>query len=559
MLPIGLSKSLFQQLKDAKTFVDIVSKLDEKPLSLISFLGCALQSKAWFAANSHSVVIITAKITDNILSGRLPINDTLARCMAIFKYHLSFSDVLSISDFIVKEPKVADIFLSKIVLMNESPVLRDTFIQCPKLKTLLLSSFCPHIGRAELAGVYKLFLTGDVSDLQMFDFPQLIRILYQCFDWKTKHVEDIERLAVCRVATFSSATGGLALSKYRNFNLLEAKSRTSLENLTFMLSVDSVTTSITYSYFDTFIKEPCLSDLYSAREMYDLNSRVCAEAKTERIRLEVNHIWISFQDKGKVVVGYYKLISNTEELQRKRQEKPQVKLKIESIEEVISTDINRLPDTCLIGLLIYFKNATCLKLIEYKAIDPHFLGYIALKKNLRSLGLIDYRGSLDALLPQITQRIPELNTLIIQKGSLKVEVLKSMIARGSLKEIKIAECLMESGDFSFLSSLKSLSLISIPSSNAMVQNILNCCPELENLEAGDLYAYKYRFPENLRRLKICSKMLESFVEGESFPMLDVLTQLKELIVVGTLSGKLKEVLSKYESRYLIQAENKFII
>lgn len=553
MFPCALSKSLRSELCPESLYPDIASlakKLDEKPHRLIDFLHAALQSKNWSRKYDLEKIHIVIRISSNLASGRLAFEESITRCTHIFKYYVGISGMLTLSDFIVCTSDDKKVFLSKIVLMRESPVLKARFCESPDLALESLSDFAKYlVSGEELAIFYHLLFSDDYAEFINLDSSTFQRILFQCSEWQCRHLDELQRIFTKRIVDFFTATGELALAKCKRLSLLEEAARAYLDNVKFLVHNSEKKHGDNYLLHQPVLDSDFVKDIFYPQELLNMSARLVSSGYQGDLRIRLDLICMSFQNESRLMVGFVPqpLVVNMQPIQKWRREVREEKLDVSKVKIVGSDGSNKMPDISLVGLLIYTSNVDRLELLNYETISDLFLERLSLKDNLLSLAIISYEGSLDELLPLIPINLPRLTDVEINVGFVKEEALTDLLEKGGVAGLHLINCTLEPAcELANFSNLKRLTLTSIETNYATVQNILNQCTNLEFLTINHVVPYTFVLPKTITKLAIGSSLISRYVVGDRISLFpDSLPCLKELIILGEPDSHLKNAILTY--------------
>lgn len=557
MFPRTLSNSLRNELGPESlypNFTALVNKLDEKPEQLVDFLLASFQSLYWSKKYENYRFHLATRISANVISGRLPFEETITRCTHIFKYYVKHEGLFSITDFIVTIENGERIFLSKLVLMKASPVLKEKFFKYPNLKFEHLREFATYITSiAELLVLYCIMYSENDSEFINLETNAFQKIIFQCADWKCPILDKLQRIFASRIVDYTTASSMLAFSKHFKLNYLETVCRHFLSSAHFLVHHSKITNHDNYLYIQPAL-EGFFEGVFYPFDLIGLNGRIVSSGYEGNLTVSVSRVFMTFQDESRLAVGYViqPETVNMKWIQKHRRENREEKLDTAKVKSIASDGTLCLPGFNLAGILLHFSNVDQLELDNYHEISDNLLRALSIVDNLRSLDIRNYSGSFDALLPLISLRLPNLTSLVIVKGHINCLSLTQLLQNGHISNLTLSDCSLRNitnidplKGLSILYKLKELYLKNIDAKASDIQELLILCTNLETLVLEFEINEKLVFPISIQTLHIPSSLLSLYVEGDSISLFKGLPNLKVLNLPKDVDHNVLKIIKKH--------------
>lgn len=557
MFPRTLSNSIRNDLGPESlypNFTALVNKLDEKPKQLVDFLLATFQSVNWSKKYENHRFLLATRISSNIISGRLPFEETITCCTHIFKYYVKHEGLFSITDFIVTVENGERIFLSKLVLMKASSVLKDKFFKYPNLKNEPLREFATYLTSiAELLVLYCSMYSENDSELSNLETNAFQKILFQCVEWNCPILDKLQRIFAARVVDYTTASSVLAFSKQFNLKYLETVCRDFLSSAHFLVHYSNITKYDNYLYIQPTL-EGSFEGIFYPFDLIGLNGRIVSSGYEGNLPVSVSRVFMTFQDESRLAVGYFiqPETVNMKWIQKHRRENREEKLDTAKVKSIASDGTVCLPGYNLAGILLHFSNVKQLELVNYHEISDNLLRALSIIDHLRCLDIRNYSGSFDALLPLISSRLPNLTSLVILKGYINIIPLSLLLQNGHISKLTLSDCSFKTNPeldplkgLNAFSNLKELYLRNIGTKVADVQELLSFCTNLETLYIEFEINQKLVFPISIRTLQIPSSLLSLYVESDTFSLFEGLPNLKKLDLPKGVNNHIIKIILNY--------------
>lgn len=566
MYPATLSKKVCSFLGPESNYRDAASlldKLDENPEILFSFFNSAMHSIPWNKANGGLRCRIICQITANILSGRLPFEESIARCFSIFQIHLNLAGVFSVSDFILETPE-GKMYLSKIILMRSSPVLQTIFMRNPQLGSETLAVLAPELeGSDDMGLIYNIMAFNDYSDFHNLHATVFQRVINQCTRWGCPQLDNLQEIFASRIYDFFTACSNLAYARFNGLKLLESRSISFIDNIHFLL-IEGPNFKI-YTLYLPIVDDSFAINFFPPFEAVQMSSKLLKSGYEGNMKIKTLQLAMTVRFKTKLSVASIPCsnLKSIEALKKAIDNKPQVKFNSSSIKTLIFDAKYKLEDIIAAGMLLYFHSVQRVELVDYADISSTFLLWLSFK-NLNHISITDYKGSFESLLPLFPTKLPKVNSIeisfIMAKGEgINSNAITSLLKPGTINILQLVNVSIEAPhDLRVLEHLKGLALMHVKASDEVIQSYLKHCSNLEKMYLN-IEETKLNLPPSLKKLAICAPLLSRGIVKGRIPCLDNLDSLEKLVVFGELNPIHAQALEFYSATRTIELHyfNKF--
>ncbi|MFN4174300.1 MAG: hypothetical protein ACK4HV_04265, partial [Parachlamydiaceae bacterium] len=302
------------------------------------------------------------------------------------------------------------------------------------------------------------------------------------------------------------------------------------------------------------ILDSVLNTIFFPHELVDLNGRLLPSGYEGSLGVDVHRMFMTFQDESTAAIGWLAQpeIVDMKPIQKWRREKKLEKLDPARVKYLISQGSMKLPDFCLIGMLIYFYNCDHLKLECYDEIHESFFKILSGKNNLTSISIQNYKGSLDTLLPHISKYLSSVATLEVVAGNFCLSTLVKLLENGNISNLKLIKCSLSTTNgpftlkqFDVFRRLKKLELLDFYLSPEFLQILFNCSISLEDLAFDSPLDQKIVLPKSLKKLSAGTSLLRHYIQHDRISLFSGLPNLLSLVLKEDTADYIKNSLLTY--------------
>lgn len=553
LFPPTLSSGLRRELSSCYTPDSLFSLLKKDPPKLLAYIGQACQWRNYIECENDFASTVWREVTVLALSRQLPW-DSVTKA-----YHAVLRTFTWPCDLLVKGNGV--MLFSRLVFMQTCPVLRDEWMKNPELGELDIYQIAPKLQSLEqLFLLYWALRLNDTSRLELSSLDALFQYALQFQYWGNREFgEKVQTLICKRIVSFRSAIAFLASSTTNQMPLITSHCKQFLDNVRFYYAdCEGRDLYMTYCYL---MEENPLNEQCSPPEQVLLGNAYMENASPMLLKMKgkLNRIDIAITKMTSALVlcrqirepeEIYDLACNARKLTRRH-------LDTTSITHINFNGHAPFSDQNFFGMLYYFTNVDKISIIDYTLLSPLFITLLSeIRPQITTLSfsaclLQDYHF-------QQTHLLRMLSSLHLFNIEFSARALSFLLLHPALEVLELSCCRFKIPNGLVSNKIRILNMTAVLGiSGADINRFLSFFTELKVFYAygcENFSLIKYPHPDKLETLGVYVRQLESEVdEGErKIGALDRLTALKELIIIGDLSPRLKKVIFPYLKRFKIQ-------
>lgn len=556
LLPRTLSRSFRNEIGPVRSCDDLIFALKKEPENLLKFLLQASSSLIYLKDNKKIVTCVWLEITKLGLSGTLSwgsIEKTYYQVCHLISFWVTLFNDLTVT-FNGKAYSY-----SRFVFLIESKLFRERWKERPEEINVPMCSLTARLASIEAFDLfYHVLVYRDFQILEKTSIHEIMELILQAEECGCESLyTDLQTYLCTKIYGFKIPLSILPIAIMRGFKMVEKKCRTRLDEAIFFKDlVEGVYQNYTLSCLNrSFLNLFSEPDQQKLNEDYFWNIE---HVKKCEWLFDLEWLTIIMESRTDALICYGQTRREEDILKLKSKiQFPQLCLNRKNVKKVTFNQEYKLPDSEIIGILLYFDHVEEAQFVEYKLIDKTILSLIRdLKINLKRIHFSKCNLN-EANFIQLLS-LKSLSKLSLSEENISQYIFEIIMSMNHLDAIDFQGCVFSLYDqFSCnRHDLRELSLSDIKTlSRASLKTIFSLFPKLTRLNVAGCASFclsDYPYPSNLEELTLSFQQLEQELGLDgNLPSIDRLINLKKLTLIGKCPGALKPVILRYIQKFKI--------